>query len=812
MHSRIFGARPLTAAYVLGMLSAGFTAGCYENTPATTGGAGGMGTTSSATATGGAGGTGTSLPSKLEATTTSTRFITADVMLAAIEMQVSGEPFAELIGRDIAGYDRFSAQTDNYLDPETGEPTSDPLGFSLAIESYEYSKQAMNTTSFEAGAGLSLQFGPILNPTAVSGDPAFNLMLDRLQYLGKASRASGATFGKDFVTSPPPPNDPTNYYGWPGIWPVFAEFRSFDPAMKPKPGDAAQCSLAGATDEPLPPGTVVQFVGDYECDANSLTLTNRDAQSEKVLAPDALARAAWKQTLWAINYWAALHDVGQRPIIVVPEAALDQVGEPGNMVVGQWESPVDPGTLLFGKQGTYFGGVSLEGWQGLVMIEEIDNKTSFILKSLTTTDGTALSGVATFADAIDYDYNAPLRWFPSAVGVTEMATNTKPEEAKKYFPKPTAFKIDDSTSRLQDLTALAGGFGAAFSMADENNGENGGSQQFRAAFDGKPYAADNGMADGEDSLHDRALGIIKMALVNLDRIHFDSTNAVLVDTAKPGAGGTVTRGTVVSTSHAGQTIVDLRAALRGLDGSLTLYSNDTPDTLGLPGKLDLTQLDGKPYAGTLSDRIRELIKQEADFISKKLLDDKGVAANGYDISKSARDSSPTTLEAQAAAIRGLLEAYFATSDSSYIERARQAYKVLDEQFWMDDIKLYRTTAGESMKMTITPRQFGILHAALRQYYKIVASTPGNEAEGEKVLSHIGRMMKLVVNGWDDANGDGVVQPSECLGGRLQMAERALTGENSVIADKGDRDHDCVLDIATAGLPAGLAQEVVFQRK
>ncbi|MEO7329404.1 MAG: hypothetical protein ABI193_12545, partial [Minicystis sp.] len=77
------------------------------------------------------------LSTTLAATTSSTRFLTADHMLASIEMQISGEPFAELLGRDVGGYDRFSAQTDNYIDPATGMLGSDPLGFSLAIESYE---------------------------------------------------------------------------------------------------------------------------------------------------------------------------------------------------------------------------------------------------------------------------------------------------------------------------------------------------------------------------------------------------------------------------------------------------------------------------------------------------------------------------------------------------------------------------------------------------------------------------------------------------------------------------------------------------
>ena len=120
----------------------------------------------------------------VQGTLADTRFYVAENMLAAIEMQISGEPFAELLPRDIAGYDRFSADTNIYVDPETGEAQTDTLGWALAIESYEYSKQVMNNTSFESGAGLSMQYGPYLNPEGKEGDEAYQLLFDRIQYLG----------------------------------------------------------------------------------------------------------------------------------------------------------------------------------------------------------------------------------------------------------------------------------------------------------------------------------------------------------------------------------------------------------------------------------------------------------------------------------------------------------------------------------------------------------------------------------------------------------------------------------------------------
>ena len=299
-------------------------------------------------------------------------------------------------------------------------------------------------------------------------------MLARLDDLAQECRATGAKFGRNFVTIPPPTNDPTNYYGWPGFWPVFAEYTAFDPTITPSVGANQMCSLAGATDEKLPPGTVVTYVADYECDYNSLNLPNRDQQVTKVLAPDALGYAAWKQGLWVINYWSSFHDVDQDAIIQVASTDLPNVGVEGNQVIGQWVNPLNPNQLVFGFQGTYLGDVSLEGWQGLVMLDEFDNKSKFILESLTTTDGQALSGFASIGDADDYDYSVPLRWWPAAVAVTETPTAPMANQTNKYFPQPTAFTIMDGSSRLQDISGMLSGMAEFFAMTDENNANVGG--------------------------------------------------------------------------------------------------------------------------------------------------------------------------------------------------------------------------------------------------------------------------------------------------------------------------------------------------
>ena len=54
----------------------------------------------------------------ITATVNSTRFVTREHMLAAGEMQISGEPLAEAMGRTLANYSRDRVPTDLYFDPQ----------------------------------------------------------------------------------------------------------------------------------------------------------------------------------------------------------------------------------------------------------------------------------------------------------------------------------------------------------------------------------------------------------------------------------------------------------------------------------------------------------------------------------------------------------------------------------------------------------------------------------------------------------------------------------------------------------------------
>jgi hypothetical protein len=139
----------------------------------------------------------------------------------------------------------------------------------------------------------------------------------------------------------------------------------------------------------------------------------------------------------------------------------------------------------------------------------------------------------------------------------------------------------------------------------------------------------------------------------------------------------------------------------------------------------------------------------------------------------------------------------------------------------------------------------MLEGALRDMYELVGVDTGNEALGAQLEDRVARLIKLVLDGWDDRNQDQEIQwPVECVryitsysgpgsnepldaGGQgttlvyggLQMAERTLTGEVGSFLDvpqpgvprvvTTDRQENCVPEISAVGLPAALANSVTF---
>src|SRR5439155_16333467 len=102
---------------------------------------------------------------------------------------------------------------------------------------------------------------------------------------------------------------------------------------------------------------------------------------------------------------------------------------------------------------------------------------------------------------------------------------------------------------------------------------------------------------------------------------------------------------------------------------------------------------------------------------------------------------PTRLESQASVIRGLLDAYLATSDVKYMQVAQRVYADLDARFWMSDVRAFRTIAGVDDVLIWSPVTLGTITGALRQYWKLVARRPGSERIAAELLERFQRTHK-----------------------------------------------------------------------
>ncbi len=729
------------------------------------------------------------------------------MMFAAGEMQISGEPFAQFFaGRNLNFYDRAFLPPDQYLIPvadggvfdqllgQDVNPIPDVFGFSTAVESYEYSKYHMNSIVEWGAAGVSLANGPLVAALG-QGTGQANLIMRIDQVLTLAGTDVGG-----YAVLPPPTNNPLNILGFAGLTPVFAPYRAFDPTIQGSTQEVQSCNRAGGYGG-IP--TQGMETPEYECEYNQLHVP--DSQLDHTLVPAVLGFATWKQALWAIDFGGRIHDSGSNQVNAINPSDEAAVGTHGNTVV----ATDPPGSA----PGTYIGSTPLEGMWGLNMIVGMDNLAAWLLSALTTTDGATLGGFASTMDAIAFDYTSPLRWFPTAVTVGVDATQT--------FPPVTSLVIADGTSRSVDLAALLLGYSKFFAMTDARNPGIGQRIGLQILFDGNhQFPADDGMPDGEATAHDRALGVVRVAFVDLERIHADPTLGVLVDTASVAA-GTVSRGTTVTTTNLAHTLIGMREAVLSLDAAVTQYGAADEDPSGdAQGILNSIPIHPPP-GGTpgFSSHVRDVFVKNATFVRDVLTTSAGQVVNGATIANGQATpmGGPATLESQGAAARALTEAFLLTGDTTFRDQARAVVQHLHDAFYSAPLDLFRGQEGGPDEVHVTPERFAWLQSALRETHKAL-HVDGDPILGRPALeAKIARVNTLYMNGWDDLNGNQQVDhgdggPNECLGARLQQAEQSLTGElgrDDFGLPTADRDSDCVIELGHAQSLSVFAGEVLF---
>jgi hypothetical protein len=748
----------------------------------------------------------------------SNRVYVDHLLFAAGEMQISGEPFASgFAGRNLGDYDRNWLPPNEYilnLGTVNVDPIPDLFGFSTAVESYEYSKYYMNMVVEETTAGVSLANGPVvaLGPGATPFVQLQTRMADIL--------TSAGTAAAKFATIPAPVNMPANYLGWPGLWPAFAPFSDFDPAMDASMAVTTGCSFTGGY-KSVSIGTTSPV---YECNYNTTHLIDPIGQVNRVLTPATLGYAAWKEAIWAIDFAGRIHDVSGNQVNTLADGDLALVGTANNTV--QATSP--DGAAV----GTYIGSSPVEGMWGLTMLSNMDNAAEWLRSALMTADGVALSGISGAA-AMTYDYPSPLVWFPSAIAVTE-------DDTQQPYPPVTGMVITDGTSSSEALAALLLGHSMFFGMTDPRNAGVGQRIGLQATFDGDPFPSNSGSALGQATAHDRALGVIRLAFIDLDRIHADPTLGVFVDTATvsgTGAAQIVTRSASVTTSSLAHVLIGLRQTLLSVNGSITQYGAADPDP-NVDVNCIFTQ-DGVPIhppagagdagaAASFSQRVRSVFTTNASFFLDVLTHADGSVVNGVTLANGVATplTTPATLQAQTSALRALIESFLLTGDATYEARAQAvARHLIGPAFYSAPARMYRGTEGGTDEVDMTPEMFAFLQSSLRETYKSLY-VPGDPALDRNVLAdRIARVNKLFLNGWDDLNGNGGLSvdggdyPSECIlasdagvNGGLQQAEQALTGEIGINLQGQhvrDRDSDCVPELAHAGHASVMAADIHF---
>ena len=754
-------------------------------------------------------------------------FNVRDHFIGGLEMQLSGEPFATTMGRNIADYSRDHLPTNIYFDPTLPSPANlggrvDLVGFSSAVESYEYSKQPLNNVGLESGAGLSSAFGPVTNPDGVTGAAALSTLRAEVQRFGATSNGTSRFIHAD-VTS-------DNPLGWPGLWPTMMPFTSFDPHIQPTSSNAEGCSIS-SDDDPGTAGSILS--NDYECDYSGLHLPSRASQVSGTVDPGSTGWHAWKAMLWTLNYLQVMHDAQENPVETVEANQLATVGTAGNTIIGAGA----PGATTV--PGVFLGSSDIEGFQAAMFIQMANDQVEQWLMHLSTTDGSNLSGFGSLMDALRYSTSSPLRWLPGSVTVTEASDASG-------FPRPASFAIASPDSTLLDLAGMLGAYASLYALTDHSNLGTGGTQPALAYFDGAPFADDDQLPNGQPTTHDRMLAAMRVLVVNLERMHRDPATLLPVDAVSM-AGGQVARGTTLSADVAAYALLALRTARRAVDSQLVLYSNTTPDFEGAPCLMDsLPAIHGLAF----SQELDSLITSLADAFYDDFTDATGTAYLGWSLATRAPTDDGTSLDAHTAAIRGLLLAYLATGNVQFRDRARLVYDRLESAFYFAPARIYQTTANATpASVTFTPRRFGLLQAALRDMYELVAVNSGNDALAAQIEDRVARLNKLVLNGWDDKDQDEqITWPGECVRytttydgpgsdpsdvltggdghtltfGGLQMAERTLTGEIGSFADlvpdagpraprviTTDREQDCVPEISAVGLPAALANSITF---
>ena len=462
----------------------------------------------------------------------------------------------------------------------------------------------------------------------------------------------------------------------------------------------------------MPPQNAFPQFADFESGNNNLPQTvAADFQMDygttrwdrtkmsKVLNLGSMGQSMWKQYYWAQDMLGSFHDSDDNGVVPTGDNSPDSVGS----------SNLDPDNNI------YYGGNNVDGFIGQVLTAVSINKTNFLISNLAY-DGTTLGAV----DPATYNPTSGIKYFPTRISVTETAVATG------LPPKMSNLTVLDNKSQLFDQLSFLLATSNYVNMMDPSNTSDEAHLAYKEVFDGSPFPADMATT-GTPGPFDLMKGTSKVIFLNIMAMHYNSSEGTFVNESSLNGAGIPIMGNEISAENAAYIII-----------SLSKFS---------------TEFAGTPLQ-TMADNA---IETQANYILSNFIDANGGYYNSYTIGTGA-STSPKTIAANAAIIRGLYAAYNHTSDINFLNAANTAYNFMINNYYSPTDMAYSTTLGD-INAVYTPWNMAFFAGATRE-----ASLTGNQNNAALIYTRVSKSIfnKMLLaeaeasgETGSDSDGDGI---------------------------------------------------------
>jgi len=508
--------------------------------------------------------------------------------------------------------------------------------------------------------------------------------------------------------------------------------------IKTSVGEEFEITTATGTDKAVTT-LIPAYISDYK------TLSWNEVSFDKSFNPAAIGGIFLKEVMWSQDFLGGMH-------------------------ITKTDEEVEASSSIQDQDGVHSLGVSAaDGFNGMMLTEMSIDKL-IIMQEQLGFDGKNL-GVK-FTPEYNPD-NGPI-WFANKVSVTQ-GNNNKVHSID-------ALKVTNDSSKLRDTWQMLWPLAEFFAFTDQRAANTGQNPAFLATFDGTPFDAApsvniDSTTDNDINANDAfslANNISNLIFKNISTLHFNKAFGTFVTEYKKSKTG-YEQGNIVNTYDAAYSIVALSIYQRAKDALPVGYASADS------GNLDLKTDDGKQALA--------MITAQADFMVKNLINDNGLVLSGITLNKQFEVNDTISLDAQFAAIRGLVSAFLVTNNIKYKNIARKIYLNIDSTMFDKNINTWAAIPG---KETIhTPYTQAAISGGLRESILHLSNQEGEHNPALEVQALTDRYVswfKVVING--------AMQLAEPIG---DTGEMIVKGSKST-----DIDQDGVHQITGSGGQFGTA--------